>query len=440
VFCKAGVLVNLLSRMANPDILIVGAGAAGLMAAYTLSKAGKKVVVLEARDRVGGRIHTLREELFFKHAELGAEFVHGNQPLTMQLLHEAGIDYISGQGEMWQYRNGKLARSSWDMPGWNKLMQKLNDLKKDISIGEFLDKYFSEDQYTELRKSVIRFISGYDTADPAKASAFALRDEWRNENDDAQYRIVGGYSALTEYLAGESTLNDAEFHLNSVVKHIGHSDTTGQAILVNGAVYQAEKIIIALPLGVLQGGAITFKPAADEYQKAFQQMGFGAIVKLLLEFREAFWESEHRAHMSFVMSDEEIPTWWTQYPTHSTVLTGWLGGLPAEKRKHMTDEEFMYAAIRSLATIFDKKEEDLRNNLVTWKIANWTMDPFTLGSYVYDTVESHEARKILSRPIDNTIYFTGEFIYEGPAMGTVEAALTSGLEVAKKILQRLSQQ
>jgi len=421
--------------MANPDILIVGAGAAGLMAAFTLSKAGKKVIVLEARDRIGGRIHTLHDDLFFKHAELGAEFVHGNLPITMQLLHEAGIAYISGEGEMWQHRDGKLAKNSWNMPGWSKLMQKLKDLKKDISIGEFLDKNFGEEQYADLRQSVIRFISGYDTADPAKASAFALRDEWGNEDDDAQYRIAGGYAALIEHLANESKLNGAEIHLNSVVKHIDGSNAIAEVVLNNGAVYRTEKVIVALPLGVLQAGVVTFEPAADEYREALQQMGFGAIVKLLLEFKEAFWESEDRAQMSFVISGEEIPTWWTQYPTHSNVLTGWLGGLPAERKRDMTDEEFMRAAIRSLAAIFDKQEEELRDSLVSWKVANWTIDPFTLGSYVYDTVESHNARKVLSQPINNRIYFAGEFIYEGPAMGTVEAALTSGMEMAGMIIR-----
>jgi monoamine oxidase len=420
--------------MANPDILIVGAGAAGLMAAYTLSKAGKKVVILEARDRLGGRIHTLHDELFFKHAELGAEFVHGNLPITMQLLHEAGIEYMSGQGEMWQYRDGKLARNEWDIPGWNDLMKKLNGLKKDVSMGKFLDQNFSGDQHTELRRLVTRFIGGYDSADPYKASAFALRKEWQSEDDDAQYRIAGGYGALIEYLAAESKLNGAEFHLNAVVKQIGHSGNGGKATLNNGSVYQAGKVIVALPLGVLQAGAVSFEPVADKYEKAFQQMGFGAIVKLLLGFKKAFWENEERAQMSFVVSDEEIPTWWTQYPTHSTMLTGWLGGLPAERMKHLTDEEFIHCAIRSLAAIFNKKEEELRDNLVTWKVANWTTDPFTLGSYVYDTVESHKARKVLSQPIDDTIYFAGEFIYEGPAIGTVEAALTSGLEAAKRIL------
>ncbi len=193
--------------MEDIDILIIGAGAAGLMAAYTLSKAGKKVIVLEARDRIGGRIHTLNDELFFKHVELGAEFVHGNLPVTMQLLHGAGIEYISTQGEMWQYRDGKLTKNSWNMPGWNSMMQKLNKLKQDITIGEFLDQNFGEAQYTALRESVTRFISGYDTADPYKASAVALREEWQREDDDAQYRLVGGYGKLTEYLATECRLN-----------------------------------------------------------------------------------------------------------------------------------------------------------------------------------------------------------------------------------------
>ncbi len=92
----------------------------------------------------------------------------------------------------------------------------------------------------------------------------------------------------------------------------------------------------------------------------------------------------------------------------------------------------MLAAIQSLAVIFNKSEEELKDNLVAWKVANWTTDPFTLGSYVYDTIESHAARKILSHPINDTIYFAGEYIYEGPVMGTVEAALTSGQETAAR--------
>ncbi|HVS94294.1 MAG TPA: NAD(P)/FAD-dependent oxidoreductase [Mucilaginibacter sp.] len=420
--------------MQDEGILIVGAGAAGLMAAYMLSKAGRKVIVLEARDRIGGRIHTVGDGFVFKHAELGAEFVHGNLPVTMQIINDAGLEYISQSFEMWQYQDGRLVKGQWDTPGWDELMVGLYKLKDDIAIGEFLRQNFGEEKYDRLRESVTRFVSGYDTADPDKASALALREEWSTEDDDAQYRIAGGYTRIINYLAEESRRQGTVFYLNSIVTRIERSAGKVKVVLADGLEYEAEQVILALPLGVLQAGKLTFQPAIAKYEEAFAQIGFGAIVKLLLEFSEPFWEEGGREHMTFVMSAEAIPTWWTQYPLHTGLLTGWLGGIPAEKRKGMTDEEFLHAGIKSLAKVFDKEEKELMRMLTGWKIANWTTDPFTLGSYVYDMLGSHNARKVLSKPVDDKLYFAGEFIYEGPSMGTVEAALTSGLEVAKKII------
>jgi monoamine oxidase len=425
--------------MKKADVIIIGAGAAGLMAAYTLSRAGKKVIVLEARNRTGGRIYTLKNESFFTHAELGAEFIHGNLPVTMKLLHEAGIEYVSSDGEMWHYSDGRLSKSAWEMEGWDELMAALSTLKKDISVDDFLTQHFADDKYSPLRSSVTRFVSGYDTADPSKASAFALRAEWQGEDDDQQYRIVGGYGKLISFLENQSKANGAKLFLGSVVKKIEWGNEEVKAILKNGTSYTGDKLIVALPLGVLKAdehnqAAVAFEPPIAHYNTAIGQMGFGSIVKLLLEFNEAFWEKDDRAHLGFVLSGEEIPTWWTQYPTHSNVLTGWLGGLPAERKKALRDKELLNAGIKSLANIFNKKVDDLKNNLVTWKVVNWTVDPFTLGSYAYDMVDSHKARKVLSEPINDTIYFAGEYLYEGPAMGTVEAAMSSGLETAKKIL------
>ncbi|MBS1525807.1 MAG: FAD-dependent oxidoreductase [Bacteroidetes bacterium] len=420
--------------MQDTNILIVGAGAAGLMAACTLAKAGKKVTVLEARDRVGGRIHTDVDGFVFKHAELGAEFIHGNLPVTMQVIREAGLELISAEFEMWQHRDGKLERGQWDTPGWDKLMHELYKLKEDVTIGDFLRQHFSDEQYESLRQSVIRFISGYDTADPDKASAYALREEWSGGNDDPQYRVAGGYAEIITYLADESRRHGAQFHLNSVVEHIALSDEAVTVTLTGGVQHKAGKLIVGLPLGVLQARTIAFWPEIKQYEDAFAQIGFGAIVKLLLEFKEPFWEADGRQRMSFVMSDAQIPTWWTQHPVRTRLLTGWLGGLAAERKKHLTDQELMQIGIRSLAKIFNKSETFLKENLIAWKVVNWTTDPFTLGSYVYDILGSHNARKVLSKPIDDRLYFAGEFIYEGPSMGTVEAALTSGLEAAKKLI------
>ena len=434
--------------MNKADILIIGAGATGLMAARTLSKAGKKVTVLEARNRCGGRIHTLHNELFFKDAELGAEFIHGDLPVTLNLLKEAGIEYHSAVEEMVRYHDGKFTEDSGFMD-WDKVIDKLADLKQDLNIQDFLDKEFAGDEHIELRKSVIGFVSGYDTADPAKVSSFALRDEWEGEDFEAQHRVKGGYGVMIKYLEDESRQAGAEIYLNSVVKEIEWSTGQVKAVTDDGATYEAERLLLALPLGVLQAdknekGAIAFMPPIPGYDNAIKQMGFGSIIKILLEFDAPFWEDEATSkrvdfdlkNMGFVLSDQVIPTWWTQMPQHSPVLTGWLGGLPAARQKDTPAEEILQMSLRSIGNIFKMSTDELKEKLVAFDVANWTADPFTRGSYAYDTVGAAGARKILSQPIENTIFFAGEYLFEGPALGSVVAVFSCGLQAAKQIIQK----
>ncbi|MBV8391358.1 MAG: FAD-dependent oxidoreductase [Mucilaginibacter sp.] len=427
--------------MKNTDVIIIGAGAAGLMAAYELSKAGKQVTILEARDRVGGRIHTLNDDM---HTELGAEFIHGDLPVTLQLLHEAGMKAIPLPGEMWYYGDGKFSHGYQQMDDWALLLKKLAELEQDTNIGDFLQTEFGEERFADLRKSVVKFVTGYDTADPFKASAFALRKEWQSEEEDTQHRVVGGYGPMIDYLVKQIEKNGAEIYLSAIAKNIHWTHGRVEVITADQRSFKAAQLIIALPLGVLRAdtgekAAIQISPSIASYREAMQQIGFGSIVKILLQFKTAFWKDEAQTGVSlkdmiFILSNEEIPTWWSQHPEHSTLFTGWLGGLPAERKKNQTDEEFLQQALQSLANMFKLDTEALRSNLAAWHVANWTTDPFTLGSYAYDMVESVEARKILNTPIDHTIYFAGEYLYEGVAMGTVEAALTSGLETAYKIL------
>lgn len=432
--------------MKNCDVLIVGAGAAGLMAAYKLSAAGQGIIVLEARGRLGGRIHTLKNELFFKEAEQGAEFIHGDLPVTLDLLKTAGIEVIQATGDMWRFADGEFETDSGGTPNWAVLMERLDSLKEDCSIDEFLQRDFAGDEYAELRNSVRRFVAGYDSADPENASAFALRKEWRSEDDDAQHRVKGGYSTLINFLADECKAKRGEIYLSSAVTDIYHEPHGVQAIVAGGDVYYAHRLVIALPLGVLKAtsgeGSIKFHPLLPQHANAFRDIGFGSIIKLLLEFDSLFWEGEDIARLSgkdpqqmgFILSDEAIPTWWTQNPQRSPVLTGWLGGRPAAEKLNATDEELLELALQSLANIFKKSKEELRDKLVAFNCANWTADPFTRGSYAYDMVPSANARKTLNEPVDNTLFFAGEYLYDGPAMGTVEAALTSGKETARRII------
>jgi len=427
--------------MKNADVIIIGAGAAGLMAAYELSKAGKQVIVLEARGRVGGRMHTLNDDL---HTELGAEFIHGDLPVTLQLLKDANVESIPASGEMWHSRDGKFSKNAEQFEHWDLLMEKLDQLEKDISIGDFLQQEFGDEKYTSLRAWVTRFVSGYDTADPFRASAFALRREWQSENDDTQHRVKAGYGRMINYLVNTSEQNGTRFYLNTIAKHIHWTHGQVEVITSSNESFKAKQLIIALPLGVLKAdlseqASITISPSVGMCKEAISQIGFGSVVKVLLQFKTAFWEDQSitgadLGDMGFILSGEAIPTWWTQHPSPSTLLTGWLGGPPAARKKDMSNDELLEEGLQSLSRIFNIDISKLKSDLLTSHVVNWTTDPFTLGSYAYDTLESAEARKILNTPIDHTIYFAGEYLYDGPAMGTVEAALTSGMETARKLI------
>src|ERR1700733_7500951 len=182
--------------MARPQaetIIVIGAGAAGLIAARELARAGRKVTILEARDRCGGRIHPLPSGEFGYPAEGGAEFVHGEAPVTRRLLREAGLSTLRIQGARWNAEDGTLSRDDWSDPHAGELHKALMELRSDMTVAQFLRQHFAGAEYADLRSSILGMVEGYDAADPHRASVLALRDEWMDRGDSPQVRIAGGY-------------------------------------------------------------------------------------------------------------------------------------------------------------------------------------------------------------------------------------------------------
>jgi monoamine oxidase len=429
------------------DVIVVGAGAAGLMSGKILAEAGKNVVILEARDRCGGRIYSVYDKFYGEHRELGAEFIHGKLPLTFQLLSEGDLEADKIAPDMWQADEEGLHEEADFSAHWDELLEKMEHLEEDTNLVDFLNRNFPGEKYEGLRQSAIGYAEGYETADPRRASTIGLREEWKEEMKAPGYRIKGGYGKLMLKLRMDFEKAGGSVRLSSVVKEISWEEGKVKVKCRDGQLYEARQILITVPLGVLQADEsseayIHFVPSITGHLSAAKQLGYGSIIKLLIEFTERFWESERVEKLAgkkiskigFILSYNSIPTWWFQHPRSSNLLTGWLGGPKAKVMSGLPEEKILSEAIESLSNIFEMSETELYGLIKNRTVANWTTEAFTLGSYSYATVDNEKYKNVLSTPVDNTIFFAGEALCGDSEAGTVEAALSSGKEAAKKIL------
>jgi monoamine oxidase len=404
------------------------------MAASVLAKKKHEVIVIEARDRIGGRIHT-QQSKFTLPVELGAEFMHGKQPLTNSLIRESKSEVFLLAGHRYQLWDGHWQRGDFFDSQWEELTKALKQLKTDTDIETFLNNKFNKEAYADLHKKVKGFVEGYDAAEMGRVSAIALREEWEHSDDEHQYHIRGGYSGLMYHLEDEVKKRGGSILLSSAVREVHWSAGKVKVITEEGRELEGDRVIITIPLGVLQKGAVTFVPPLPDHTNAFTQIGFGGVIKFFFEFHNPFWEQVSRPlkDLAFVFSDAAIPTWWSQLPDRTPMLTGWLGG-PATSQMSSDPEVLFEKAVLSLQYIFNCSSAEVKSQIKEWQIANWVEDPFAMGAYAYPTIETQRAREFLAAPIKNTIYFAGEALYKGAAMGTVEAALVSGKEVASQLM------
>ena len=416
-------------------ILVVGAGAAGLMAARELVRAGKRVTIVEARERCGGRIYPLPAQEFGYPAEGGPEFVHGAAPFTRALMRDAQLSLLPRGGIRWSARAGKLSPNEPSVPHLGRFYQTLSEVITDLPIAEFLETHFADRRYDEMRRSVTRTVEGYDAADPRRASTIAIRDEWMARDEGPHGRIAKGYGALIEYLVSECRGHGAALHLGAAVAAIDEASERVAVRCCHGATFEADAAILTVPLPVLP--EIALPQAVREKAAASTDIGFGNVVKFLLRFTTKWWANRGErdlADLTFLFSSATVPTWWTQHPAKYPVLTGWFAGPKADTVARLTVNELVDMGLASLAEIFDLPLDRITRDLVTSQAINWGNDPFARGAYSYATPKTRQAQWALRKPDGGVVFFAGEALYTGPDIGTVEAALASGREAAQTIL------
>ncbi|PWT75437.1 MAG: hypothetical protein C5B59_08955 [Bacteroidetes bacterium] len=422
--------------MSENSVIIIGAGASGCMAAREMLKAGREVLVLEAKGKAGGRIQTSYHRSLI--LESGAEFVHGNLPVTMELLNEFKIGCFHSGGKMVHIEKGKVKRQPDFFEGWNQMLDEMSKLEVDMTFDHFLSTHFQDEKYAGLRNSAKRFAEGFDVADIREVSTKALYKEWREEDDDGQYRIDGGYQKLIDAMADDCRKRGGSFLFNQKVNHIGWKKNRVEVSTEEGMQFQGTKIIITVPIGVLrlkpEEGGIRFFPEIESIITLTKLIGYGSVIKFLVEFKEPLWE-RIGSGIGFFFVEELIPTWWTQAPRKDLLLTGWVGGPNAKKLENQSDASLKQCAMDVLKHAFSLEDSSLKKVIENIHVFNWGADPLIRGAYSFPGIHTGRARKELSKPVDGTLFLAGEGFFEGDMGGTVEAALINGRDVALDLLK-----
>lgn len=420
--------------MRSPDTIIVGAGAAGLMAARELKRAGKTVLILEASNRVGGRVMTRNTGSAGVPIEMGAEFVHGEAPLTTKLLDEARLVTTPVLGKHYRSDRGEL---SLQTPAWERMSLVFKHLnprrKEDRSFQDFLDEKPGGAKLRPEREMALAFVEGFNGAYPSLISEKSLSEQGDpTEGASQARRIVSGYGALIDYLKGD--LADS-IRLRTAACRIMWDQSHVRVADQNGRQYGARTVIVTVPLPMLQDSSISFEPEIPALRQAAQQLLMGQVLHIGVVVKERFWEKKIDDLSYLFTPTRQFNVWWTQNPLRAPLLIAWSGGPNAVELSESGDLEEM--TLREMAKVFSIRRDRADALVESIHFHDWRKDRFIRGGYSYIGVGGHFAPRVLARPIGNTVLMAGEATDSGSS-GTVEGAIASGKRAAEKAIELMS--
>jgi monoamine oxidase len=440
-----------MSLLRGFDVLVVGAGVAGLAAARALTAAGKQVVILEARHRTGGRIHSHYVQAG-DHGplavELGAEFVHGLPESTWKLLHEAGLATQELGGSQLCFEKGRLTSGSGSAQDATTVLEQLiswldgQPRGTDGSFAEYLRRAHITGAVAEHAAA---YVEGFNAADRNRIGIAALSRQQRAADAidaDRLFHVRAGYAAIPAFLLERIQASGGQVLLDHEVRRIlwGTHAVQVSGSGPGGASFEltAKQAIITVPLGVMQAAAIQFSPEPAAALHAVARLAFGHALRISLLFDGRYWPED----LSFLYAPHEpLPTWWTPMPNRAPLITAWAGGTRAcelERRLPAAAREVALAAtaLETLARLVEVPKSRLEAALVSHHSHDWTHDDHCRGAYSYAPAGALDAASTLSRPVGDTLFFAGEHTDVSGHWGTVHGALVSGERAAQQVLMR----
>lgn len=450
----------------NPDVIVIGGGASGLAAASMLAAGGLSVCILEARDRIGGRMRTLIAPATIEPATrapiaLGAEFIHGLPPEIWQPLQSRNVAIKEVEGDRWCHEKGKLISCDF-FSEVDSILKKMNETSPDESFVEFVERSFPAAKITsktrEAKKRALEYVSGFNAADPNRVGVHwlvqGMKAEERIEGDRA-FRSARGYEDLLDYFRDDIKKRNVTLRTGTVVQAVKWSRHQAEIKAIESSQTRkvfANRVLITLPLGVLQAGsndvgaAIFDPPLPEQKLKAMQKLIMGAVIRVTLRFKRRFWDdisvlgepAKTLAEMSFLFSDDEwFPTWWTNMPERQPIITGWA---PFKSGENLSGKSYSFVidrALQTLGRLLRVEPSSLSGLLEDGYFHDWQSDPFSRVAYSYGAVGADGAQQDLGSPMENTLFFAGEATDTSGHNGTVHGAIASGQRAATEILKGL---
>lgn len=438
------------------DVMVIGAGAAGLTAAADLGAAGMRVTLFEARGRLGGRIFTKTDPTLHFPIELGAEFIHGKPPEIWQALQAERVNVNEVTGKALCFQGGRLQPCNfWD--GVEAVLRGMDADQPDESFGDYLRRFREEAQnrpgMIEASQRALAYITGFNAADPERVGVHWLVRSMQAEEaieGDHTFRAANGYDDLLKILVKRTTragvITRTRTVVDSVCWRAGRVEISAMGhdgpVKVTGS-----RALITLPLGVLKTpaddpGAVHFIPALPSAKlEALQKLEMGKVIRITLRFRPEYWQTltgtdEDLSRASFLFSDDQwFPTWWTAMPRRMPVITGWAPFQCAEKLTAQSDSFLMGHAMNTLGRLLGCAADDLQKECEIAYSHDWQSDPFSRGAYSYGSAGSDGAQGQLAAPVGNTLFFAGEATDTTGHNGTVHGAIASGRRAAREILE-----